>query len=291
MKAVQSLRDNVVHELVYWIEDNLEGDLSLDNISKRAGYSKWHLQRVFKKSTGTALGEYCRRRRLSKTALLLRLTKKDIYEIAMQYGFDSQQTFTRAFRQNFKLTPHAYRRAEYFNMNGLLPPFYYTEQKSSDVSIVNMETLALTGHPHLTQCSVETGECFSHEFRTKTITNRLSSLSVAPAKFYGLVDYSRYSEADAHYKVAYTVALERDTHGAFSLESEKITVEAGRYAKFTFNGDVSGFKDFVSKIYLKDLPEKNLMRRKGYDIEIHTPIFDKIDVEYFSCQYLVPIEE
>lgn len=290
MKEAQSLRENIVHELVYWIEANLEGDLSLDNISKRVGYSKWHLQRVFKKSTGTALGEYCRRRRLSKTALLLRLTKKDIYEIAMQYGFDSQQTFTRAFRQNFKLTPHAYRRAEYFDMQGLLPPFYYTELPSAELSIVDLEPLALSGHPHLTQCSVENGECFSHEFRTKTISSRLSLWPVAPARFYGLVDYSRYSEADSHYKVGYTVALEPEMDHSFSPESEKINIEAGRYASFTFNGDVSGFKDFVSKIYLKDLPEKKLMRRRGYDIEIHTPIFDKIDVEYFNCQYLVPIE-
>ena len=290
MKEVLSLRENVVNELVHWIEDNLEGDLSLDNISKRVGYSKWHLQRVFKKSTGTALGEYCRRRRLSKTALLLRLTKKDIYEIAMQYGFDSQQTFTRAFRQNFKLTPHAYRKAEYFDMDGLLPPYYYTEQQSSDCQIIKLDPLELTGSSLQTQCSVENGECFSHEFRTKSIASRLSSLPVAPAKFYGLVDYTRFSEADSNYKVSYTVALERDMNRTFTLESEKINIEAGRYASFNFNGDVSGFKDFVSKIYLKDLPEKNLLRRKGYDIEIHTPIFDKIDVEYFSCQYLVPIE-
>ena len=81
MKEIHSLRENVINELLFWIEENLESNLSLDNISKKVGYSKWHLQRVFKNMTGTSLGEYCRRRRLSKTALLLRLTKKDIYEM------------------------------------------------------------------------------------------------------------------------------------------------------------------------------------------------------------------
>lgn len=38
-----------IHSILDWIEDNLESPLSLEKVSERSGYSKWHLQRMFKK--------------------------------------------------------------------------------------------------------------------------------------------------------------------------------------------------------------------------------------------------
>ena len=38
-----------IHSILSWIEDNLESPLSLEKVSERSGYSKWHLQRMFKR--------------------------------------------------------------------------------------------------------------------------------------------------------------------------------------------------------------------------------------------------
>ena len=46
-----------IHSILDWIEDNLESPLSLEKVSERSGYSKWHLQRMFKKETGHSLGQ------------------------------------------------------------------------------------------------------------------------------------------------------------------------------------------------------------------------------------------
>ena len=46
-----------IHSILSWIEDNLESPLSLEKVSERSGYSKWHLQRMFKKETGHSLGQ------------------------------------------------------------------------------------------------------------------------------------------------------------------------------------------------------------------------------------------
>ena len=51
-----------IHSILDWIEDNLESPLSLEKVSERSGYSKWHLQRMFKKETGHSLGQYIRSR-------------------------------------------------------------------------------------------------------------------------------------------------------------------------------------------------------------------------------------
>ncbi|MBF3317333.1 helix-turn-helix domain-containing protein, partial [Leptospira borgpetersenii serovar Hardjo-bovis] len=99
----------VIDTIVEWIDDNLNQPLRIDDIARHAGYSKWHLQRMFKDVTGHAIGAYIRARRLSKSAVALRLTARPILDIALQYRFDSQQTFTRAFNKQLSQTPALYR--------------------------------------------------------------------------------------------------------------------------------------------------------------------------------------
>lgn len=57
-----------IHSILDWIEDNLESTLSLERVSQRSGYSKWHLQHMFKKETGHSLGQYIRNRKLTEIA-------------------------------------------------------------------------------------------------------------------------------------------------------------------------------------------------------------------------------
>lgn len=92
----------IIRDLLSWLESHLDQPLSLDNVAAKAGYSKWHLQRMFKDITGNAIGAYIRARRLSKAAVALRLTGRPILDIALQYRFDSQQTFTRAFKNSLR---------------------------------------------------------------------------------------------------------------------------------------------------------------------------------------------
>ena len=61
-----------IHSILDWIEDNLESPLSLEKVSERSGYSKWHLQRMFKKETGHSLGQYIRSRKMTEIAQKLK---------------------------------------------------------------------------------------------------------------------------------------------------------------------------------------------------------------------------
>jgi len=56
------MSDAFMHDLIDWIDNNIEARLDLDTVADRAGYSKWHLQRMFKEHTGYPLGEYIRRK-------------------------------------------------------------------------------------------------------------------------------------------------------------------------------------------------------------------------------------
>ncbi|WP_229381792.1 helix-turn-helix domain-containing protein, partial [Klebsiella pneumoniae] len=80
------------------------------HLARHAGYSKWHLQRLFLQYKGESLGRYIRERKLLLAARDLRDTDQRVYDICLKYGFDSQQTFTRVFTRTFNQPPGAYRK-------------------------------------------------------------------------------------------------------------------------------------------------------------------------------------
>lgn len=124
-------KDNFIDDLIEWLEMNLEQEhLYLKDIADKSGYSLWHLQRLFRNATGQTLGTYIRCRRLTKTALALRFSPCSIVDIALQYRFDSQQTFTRAFKKQFCLPPAEYRHAKKWHTQGIQAPFYRKSDKA-----------------------------------------------------------------------------------------------------------------------------------------------------------------
>ncbi|ALV94044.1 MULTISPECIES: helix-turn-helix domain-containing protein [Pantoea] len=99
-----------MHQLMQWIEDNIEQRLILETVARRVGYSQWHLQRLFRSHTGIALGTYIRERKLTASAIALVNSNMPLMEIAIKYGFESQQTWCRTFRRMYHLPPGAFRR-------------------------------------------------------------------------------------------------------------------------------------------------------------------------------------
>ncbi|WP_087489799.1 superoxide response transcriptional regulator SoxS [Tatumella citrea] len=105
------MQEEIIHSLTQWINQNLGKHLSIDEVAAKSGYSKWHLQRMFRAVTQQTLGDYIRERRLEMAADALCKTRRPVFDIALQYGYESQQTFSRVFRRQFDQTPTAYRQA------------------------------------------------------------------------------------------------------------------------------------------------------------------------------------
>ena len=93
-----------------FIEGHLDERLDVYRVAKTAGFSRYHFQRIFKGETGMGLYEYIQKRRLANAALLLRSYSLPVIHIALQYGFDSQEAFTRAFKKVYGLPPGQYRK-------------------------------------------------------------------------------------------------------------------------------------------------------------------------------------
>lgn len=95
-----------------FIDNNLDSKtLTLENISKKALYSPFHFHRIFKAITGEPLNAYIIRRRVEKSAsALIHKNHISITEISLAFGFSSNSSFTRAFKNFYGMSPSQFRK-------------------------------------------------------------------------------------------------------------------------------------------------------------------------------------
>ncbi len=94
--------------LVY-IEDHLDEPLPLVELAARAGFSPHHFHRIFRTVTGEAPKEYLRRLRLERAVSRMKVSPDNVLQIALEAGFRTHETFTRAFARRFGVNPSEFR--------------------------------------------------------------------------------------------------------------------------------------------------------------------------------------
>lgn len=93
-----------------YIEENLTDDIAAEQVARQACISSFYFQKAFAMLCGFTVGDYIRRRRLSLAGTQVQSTQTSIIEIAQNYGYDSPDSFTKAFTRFHGATPTAVRR-------------------------------------------------------------------------------------------------------------------------------------------------------------------------------------
>lgn len=91
---------------------HLTDDIDLNELVQRTGYSYTYFQRVFSCIAGTSIAEYIRKRRMTLAAMDLKKTDLRVIDIAVKYGYDSSDAFSRAFMSFHGITPTMARRED-----------------------------------------------------------------------------------------------------------------------------------------------------------------------------------
>jgi len=102
---------STVEKAKMFINKNIEEAMP-ESISTYCGYSSRHLSRIFEMVTGASLGELLRWTRLSKALYELKHSNKSILDIAIKYKYESQEAFTRIFKDTFGFAPGEYRKSD-----------------------------------------------------------------------------------------------------------------------------------------------------------------------------------
>lgn len=100
---------NLIDKAIGFIQKNPKQHLSLQSIADNAGFSLTYFDAIFRQHTGYSPVEYSRIYKLTRSALELRRTEKTVLDIALDFGYASPETFTRAFKNFYTLTPTEYR--------------------------------------------------------------------------------------------------------------------------------------------------------------------------------------
>ncbi|AYY80725.1 MULTISPECIES: helix-turn-helix domain-containing protein [Proteus] len=283
----------IIKELLLWIEVNLEKPLLLDDVAIKSGYTKWHLQRVFKQATGLTLASYIRGRRLTKAATELRLTKLPILTVALRYQFDSQQSFTRRFKATFGVTPTEYRKLDNLCGDNFQPPINFDVTDLPIPNIMELPESYVYGMQYQYFCSIEDigklHEDIRHQFWNDFLLYTDKNFTESTV----LISYQPNTLRKNKIQIDYEIGLNSLDHFTKTSGFRKKRIEPGRYVRFQFKGTLDEYKQFAMKIYFYTLPALGLCRRLGADIEKYVSIETDVDLmelpKTLEIDYFVPI--
>lgn len=283
-----TFKQEVVYQLLHWLEGNIHTPLSINDFVEKSGYSKWHLQRIFKEVTGQKLASYCRQRRLTSSAFMLRLFDKQIDSVGSEHGFSSHNVYHKTFKRHFNVTPAQYRDALHWSCKGLCPPINLTAQPVPEGRLVELDAMTLRGRVTDYEFTQDTICHFCWDKREALWRQRLAEAAAHPGALYGLSNVIKGGpRADDCATLQYLACFHPDAGGTETPLVE-IAVEKQTYLHFSFNGEAQQFADFIKLIYEHALPTAGAVRRDGYDIE-------RIDPQRFSASrsgridYYVPV--
>jgi AraC family transcriptional regulator len=99
-----------IEEVMRYIRMHIHEPLNRETLADIAGFSVPHFHRVFTAHVGESAASYVRRLRLERAARKLRMGAVDITEVALAAGYDTHAAFSKAFRQQFGLSPSEFRQ-------------------------------------------------------------------------------------------------------------------------------------------------------------------------------------
>ncbi len=277
-----------------YIESNLGFNISLAQVAKEAGLSQWHFQRIFKALTNETLKTYIRSRRLANSLDKLLNTKYRIIDIAVSAGYESQESFTRAFKMSFNLTPNEYRKLgdkslflkklefdhtylKHINQNMSLEPEIYTQVA---MRLVGLKTRFYSVDSEKNNLGEKLPALWL-EFlqRMGEIDNTVTGIC------YGVVQQTR-TDTD---QLEYYATVEVEKIDSLPKNMVSIDIPLSNYAKFTHKGEVKNIDNTVNYVYSSWLLNSGKRHTSAPDLEIYDHQYDPVS-NNSVMYYAIPVE-
>lgn len=99
-----------IEDVMRYIREHINEPLNREMLAAVAGFSVPHFHRVFTAHIGESAASYVRRLRLERAGCKLRMGAVNITEVALAAGYDTHAAFSKAFKQQFSLSPREFRQ-------------------------------------------------------------------------------------------------------------------------------------------------------------------------------------
>jgi AraC family transcriptional regulator len=232
------------------LESRFGESISLDEMAAHAGVSRSHLSRIFPLATGYSISAYVRGRRLTEAAKALAGGAPDILRVALDVGYGSHEAFTRAFRDQFDLTPDEVRRRRSLDNLQLVEPLNMDTSEKIRLAAPRIET-----HPAMRIAGLleryEMTRINALPQQWQAFQQYIGNVAGAvPGAAYGVVG-PMGPEANAF---DYMAGVELSPAAELPPEFKSWTIPAGRFARVRHGGHISTIRSTCAAIFEDWLP-------------------------------------
>jgi AraC family transcriptional regulator len=276
-----------------YIESRLEEEIDWDEAARRAACSTFHFLRMFDVVAGISAPEYARHRRLSLAALELARDETRVIDLAVRFGYDSPDSFARAFKREFGLTPSEARApgARLKTWPRLTFSIVLKGNTHMDFRIETREAIHLTGRKLRTtvQDSRMLQEIPAFWGATMASGDQDKLVAAIPAwSTLGLVGVSAGMVVDSK-EFDYLIAIETPSDRSDLPDGcADVTAPAGTWAIFGSRGALpGGIQDTIRRVYAEWFPTSGYEHAGGPELEVYPP-GDGDSPDYY-CEVWIPV--
>lgn len=280
------MKNTVVRFILSWVELNISTGSKIDDLVAETGYSRKTLEMWFHNYSNITLGEYLLRRKMSRIAILLRMTELSVSELAAMFHFYSSQNLSRSFRNFSGVTPTNYRKQEKWLTEVLQRPLLMGIGNDLNPERCVLPEIEIIG----------TKELCSHKFLSLSVEDELNNRMQEELRKYREKNDSEISFAcrtipsssiaEGRADIVNVEVIIQSKHKA-NGNLTKTIMPSGEYVKFSFGGSWDEYIVFTRLVYF-NLAENNIQRRTGFDLIFFNSAADN-DHEVI-CHLFVPVE-
>lgn len=264
----------------------MEKPFDAAQIAKTACSSTFHFQRMFHMLTGYTVAEYVRKRKLTLAAQELAATKAKVLEIALKYGYDTPESFSKAFRRVHGISPSAAREpgAKLKAHPRISFQLSLKGDKDMDYKIIEKEAFEVVGKSIIV--SAKNGENYKNIplFWKECNENGFSEKLCKAAGKLGMLGIC-WNDYDGE-KFTYIIAVEKpkeDIQG-----TKEYVIPASTWAVFESVGAMpNAIQNLIQRIYSEWFPSTGYEHADAPELEVY-PLGDSYSEDY-RCEVWVPI--
>lgn len=259
---------NPVQKAIWFIEGHFAESITLDDIAASAGLSRFYMSRAFAVFTGRSVSGYLRGRRLTEAATTLCNGAPDILCVALDAGYNSHEAFTRAFRDQFGITPEQVRAQGNVENIPLVEAIKMDESFVVDLEkpcTVDGKAMLVAGIGARYNC--ETSKAIPSQWQRFApyighISGQLSDVA------YGVI-----CNSDDESNFDYIAGVEVTDFSDLPEEFSRVRIPAQKYLVFTHRDHISTIRSTMMTIWGRYLPDS------GYEIA-DAPHFERYGPEF-----------
>ncbi|MDE6788765.1 MAG: AraC family transcriptional regulator [Ruminococcus sp.] len=285
-----------IQRAIDYIELNLMEDMNYEDIAKQAYSSQFHFQRIFSIICGFTVGDYIRMRRLSVAASDLIRNNDKVIDVALRYGYDTPESFTRAFTNFHGVTPTEAKRGKNVkSFSRLSVKLILTGGSTMDYRIEKLEDFkvickrkqvfkqdGMTATPDISAFWSECMENGTTQKLAEYIPENPNLKGLLGICFSGIVEENEFP---------YGIGCEYDGRPVNDSDFEIVDIPASTYAVFIIKGNMPDvFPETYKKIFTEFFPQSDKYEYgRGIELEVY-PSAD-VDNPNYVCEVWIAVNE